>query len=346
MPSVTLGQRLRELRVAAGWTQLALSKALGVSVPSISSWEKGTLPPPSRIDEMALVFAGARTDKPRRRPVDELTDAERASYEGLRGELLGLRGGSELETAGVQSPLKFGTGEAITIVCSKLPDGRRKEFGDPRPSDANYIDSYKYADLDALLELLPFVVALNPTSQVVVGTADEVSLNDREAHLIALGGVDWNPVTADLMRFFEHIPVSQVQRDQDHDGGSFLVRQKNEKARHLTPRLTRRGNETTLVEDVAHFLRAPNPYNRQRTLTIFNGMFSRGSYGVVRALTAPKIQERNAAHVALRLNHFPTYSVVCRVKIVANEIIVPDWTVPDDRLHEWPEAVDGGSTAA
>lgn len=94
-----------------------------------------------------------------------------------------------------------------------------------------------------------------------------------------------------------------------------------------------------LAEDVAHFLRTRNPHNRQRTLTSFNGMFSRGSLGVVRALTDPTIRTRNASYVADRFGEAETYSVVCRVRIFANKIVVPDWTQPDVRLHEWTDAV-------
>jgi hypothetical protein len=82
----------------------------------------------------------------------------------------------------------------------------------------------------------------------------------------------------------------------------------------------------------------PESYNRERTLTFFTGMYSRGSYGAVRALTDPKIQERNAAYIASRFAGAQTYSIVSRVKIVANEVVVPDWTLDEIRLHEWPEA--------
>ncbi|MFG1606182.1 helix-turn-helix domain-containing protein [Actinoplanes sp. NPDC049265] len=341
MPSVTpLAARLRALRDSAGLTQLKLSKALKVSVPLISSWEKTTTPPVRRIDELARIFAAVPEGRPALRPLNQFTEAERGVYNRLHAELLRLR---QTDVAGpapaVDSPLQFGLGEAVTIVCSQLPAGRRKTFGDDDPADANFIESYKYADLDALLELLPFVLRLNPVSPITVGTADELTTDDLTAHLIALGGVDWNRVTRALMPFFHDIPVAQVPRSADEDAGGFTVRTGESQPRRLVPRVRREGDRTTLVEDVAHFLRAPNPYNRQRTLTIFNGMFSRGSYGVVRALTDPKIQERNAAHAARRLNRQQTYSVICRVKIVANEVVVPDWTLADDRLHEWPEDV-------
>jgi transcriptional regulator with XRE-family HTH domain len=338
MPSVTaLAERLRALRVDAGMTQESLAKALGVSVPLISSWEKATTPPVQRLDAYARLFAALRDDGPKLLGFDELTAAELRAYDALHAELLALRTPQPTGGPGARSPLKFGAGEAITIVCTKLPDARRARFGNEKRSDADYVDAYKYADLDALLELLPFVVALNPSSRVTVGTADELSTDDLTAHLIALGGVDWNPVTAALMRYFANVPVSQLKRDEDQDVGGFAVRMPSGDRRRMTPRVSREGERSSLLEDVAQFLRAPNPYNRQRTLTIFSGSFSRGSHGVVRALTDPKIHERNAAHVAQHLSRNDTYSVVCRVRIVADEVVVPDWTLADDRLYEWPE---------
>ncbi len=352
MPSVTaLAARLRALRLG-GWpgrklTQLQLGRALDVSVPLISSWEKDTLPPDHRLDAYARLFAAKRSTpdgKPLLLKADQLNDAESAAFLELRRELFALRadaGGPDEPVVIPEwsSPLQFPPGQAITIVCSELPAKRRAAFGSAHPRDADYIESYKYADLDALIELLPAVVAFNPTSPIAVGTLSELSTDDLTAHLIALGGVDWNAVTAAALTELSDVPVSQLKRETDEDTGGFSVRTPQGR-RKLEPKIRREGENVILVEDVAHFLRAPNPYNRQRTLTFFNGMFSRGSYGVVRALTDPKIQERNATYVARRFSGADTYSIVCRVKIVANEVVVPDWTVAELRLHEWPEAVD------
>lgn len=342
MPTVTaLAKRLRELR-RSGWagqpvTQLTLSRALEVSVPLISSWEHGTVPPPDRLDAYALLFArhpGAG-EKLRVPAVQTLTPAERAAYERLRKELRTLRTREASHEA--PSPLLFPPGEAITIVCSELPERLRSQFGYADAQDPDYVDSYKYADLDALIELLPFIRGLNPTNAVTVGIMPELSTDDLTAHLIALGGVDFNAVTAAALNDLAHVPVEQLERPTEKDAGGFSVGTRHGR-KSLQPRLTRSGTGTTLTEDVAHFLRAPNLYNRERTLTFFNGMYSRGSYGVVRALTAPKFHERNAAYIATRFNDVDTYSIVCRVKIVANEVVVPDWTLPEIRLHEWPEA--------
>ncbi|MEV6630143.1 helix-turn-helix transcriptional regulator [Actinoplanes sp. NPDC051470] len=317
MDGPALAARLRALREAAGLTQSTLARALGVSVPLISAWEKGTVPPARRLEAYARHFAPG-------------------SDEGLRAELLALRSPGPADRA--PHPLTFAPGEAVTIVCSRLPDVRRARLGQLDQVNPDYIDAYKYADLDALIELLPLVTSLNPASRVTIGTADDLASDTLAEHLILLGGVDWNPVTAELIKHLEHIPVRQRERPLDADPGGFVVDAETAPA-ELVPRIVENGGRSQLVEDVAHFLRAPNPYDRRRTLTIFNGSFSRGTLGVVRALTDFNIRDRNAAHLAQRFPGATSYSVVCRVRIVARQVVVPDWTMEDDRLHEWPAPI-------
>ncbi|WP_250007231.1 helix-turn-helix transcriptional regulator [Actinoplanes sp. M2I2] len=348
MPTVTtLADRLKELRTSARpgqpLTQRALSRVLGVSVPLISSWEHGIVPPIERLDDYALFFALAE-------PVSSLPALEQLSvdeqqvYQELRRDLHALRGrGAGLPDAlsepEIPHPLRFPPGQAITIVPSELPAHVRNQFGDvSRPQGPDYVESYKYADLDALIELLSFIRGMNPTNPTTVGVPRELSTDDLTAHLIALGGVDFNEVTEAALTDLSHVPVKQLRRETFQETGAFSVGDAGGRRVEYSPKLRRDQGSTTLKEDVAHFLRAPNPYNRERTLTFFNGMYSRGSYGIVRALTDPKIQERNAAYVDRRFHSTDTYSIVCRVKIVANEVVVPDWTVDDIRLHEWPEA--------
>lgn len=347
MPRVTpLADRLRELRTTGrpgpSLTQRSLGRALGVSVPLISSWEHGTVPPPERLDDYARYFAtaGPGSSLPE---VDQFDEDEHRAYHELRRSLLRLRdqtaGATDAGAPEIPSPLRFPPGEAITIVCSELPDHLRAQAGFASSAqDPDYIDSYKYADLDALIELLMFIRGLNPTNPATVGVPRELSADDLTAHLIALGGVDWNEVTEAALTDLSQVPVKQLRRSNFQDSGAFSVGHADGTRAELAPKLRDDQGRSTLKEDVAHFLRAPNPYNRERTLTFFNGMYSRGSYGVVRALTDPKIQERNAAYVARRFHGTDTYSILCRVKIVANEVVVPDWTVDDIRLHEWPEA--------
>ena len=344
MPGVIrLADRLKQLRVT-GWpgaslTQEALSRALGVSVPLISSWEHGKVPPDARLEAYALLFAGpapgAGAD-PRIPMPDELSPAERTVYAALRLELLALSGERE-DPSRAPNPLRFPPGEAITIVCSELPMRLRARSGYVEVEDPDFVASYKYADLDALIELLPNIQKLNPANSITVGISRELSTDHLTAHLIALGGVDFNQVTEAVLGDLVQVPVRQLFRPTDADTGGFSIAMPDGEQVEHKPRLRRLSETTTLSEDVAHFLRTPNPYNRARTLTFFNGSYSRGSHGVVRALTDPKIQQRNAAYLAERFRGADTYSIVCRVKIVANEVVVPDWTLDDIRLHEWPE---------
>jgi hypothetical protein len=232
---------------------------------------------------------------------------------------------------GPANPLRYPAGQPITIVCSTLPDALRSKIAYADKDSPDYVDSYKYADLDALVELLPRIGALNPTSSIEVGTWEELSLDNKKANLIALGGVDFNPVMGATLKDLGELPVSQLERPTESDIGGFLIRDAGS-VQEVRPVL----DGDSLVEDVAHFLRAPNPLQRDRTITFFGGQYSRGSFGVVRALTDPNMAERNAAYLRQRFGGAPTFSIVCRVRVVANEVVVPDWTIDADRLHEWP----------
>ena len=99
-----LAQRLRHLRVQQ-WpdvrlTQEKLATAFNAEEPltpvTVSSWESQSspkIPPPHRLLAYARFFATRRSvaTDPRLLPLEDLTEDERAAYEGLRTELLGLR---------------------------------------------------------------------------------------------------------------------------------------------------------------------------------------------------------------------------------------------------------------
>jgi hypothetical protein len=100
-------------------------------------------------------------------------------------------------------------------------------------------------------------------------------------------------------------------------------------------------DDNELIWDVGLFLRAPNPANRKRTLTVCTGMYSVGTLAVVRSLTDAKFRDRNADYVAERFAGSNAYSIVMRILVLnGHEAVTPDWTVPDNRLHEWPESRD------
>ncbi|ONI89880.1 hypothetical protein ALI144C_04105 [Actinosynnema sp. ALI-1.44] len=354
-PRQALAARLRSLR-EQHWpghgviTQLQLAKALGgrkgLSVSLISSWESTTnphVPPVNRLEAYATFFATRRSleNEPYRiLPASELTDAERTAQAALRDELLHLRmkaTAEPQETASAQEPSlpgfwHFGDNNIVTIVCAQLPDSlRQTAYADPDSPD--YAALYTYADPDALIELYGHIRAANPTTRVHFKPAPELERDDYSSHLVLLGGVDWNFVTRDLLDRVE-LPVRQVARDGEGDIGGFEVR-REDTVDLIAPQLTR---DDRLIEDVGHFYRGVNPFNALRTVTICNGMFGKGTYGVVRALTDSRFRDRNGEFLAQRFAGAHAFSVITRVQVVGGEVITPDWTLPETRLHEWSES--------
>lgn len=348
-PAHALARRLRELRTEglAGRriTQRDLGIAIGVSAPSISSWESDDNPKPPprvRLDGYATFFATERSvAQTPFRVLDtwQLTDAERTRRDELLQELTGFWNGVKGHKPGpgdadvlAHGHWHFPPGEAITIVGSALPP----EYLDPMPytdPDApDYVELYKFADLDALLELFGHLRAANPTSEVRVRTPAEVKTDDYASHLVLLGGVDWNTITAELLHRLD-IPVRQLPRESEAEAGGFLV---GEDQQLFAPKLRKRGKRDVLLEDVAHFFRAPSPLNDSRTVTICNGMYARGTYGVVRALTDANHRDDNEAFLRARFADDKAFGVVSRVKVMLGETVTPVWKDAEDVLHEWP----------
>ena len=77
-----------------------------------------------------------------------------------------------------------------------------------------------------------------------------------------------------------------------------------------------------------------NPFQSSRTLTICNGIHSRGVLGAVRCLTDEQVREANERYLADR---FPEgrFAMLVRVPVVANETLSPDLQNPETRLYEW-----------
>ncbi|HEX4705551.1 MAG TPA: helix-turn-helix transcriptional regulator [Pseudonocardiaceae bacterium] len=350
-----LARRLRELRKEQ-WpgrvvTQGQLAKALGgaktLSVPLISSWESQHSPqaPPLRhLETYALFFATERSVE--REPfrlldLTELTPAERVNRDRLLDELTALRAATQASAA--PTPRAAGTSlwhfpfdQDITIVCAPLPPDIQTDMPYTDPNDPDYVRLNRYADVDALIEVYGYIRALNPHNNVKYRTSDELRPHDYTAHLVLIGGVDWNDTTRDVFLRVQ-IPVSQSARKYDNDFGAFTVREGGDEVLY-EPTLLSNGENHVLVEDIAHFYRGPNPYNQKRTVTFLNGLFSRGTLGAVRALTDTRFRDRNEAYVRERFAGSDTFSVLSRVPVVHGRVVTPDWTVPEIRLHEWPMA--------
>lgn len=213
-------------------------------------------------------------------------------------------------------------------MCSAVPEEYLRSMPYTDPDLPDYVQLYRFADLDALFELHGHLRAANPACDVRIRTPAEVMVDDFTTHLVLLGGVDWNPVTAELLQHLD-VPVRQPARESEDTTGGFEV-----EGSVFAPTVHERDGREVLVEDVAYFLRAANPFNEERTVTVCNGMYARGTLGVVRALTDARFRDRNTAYLRDRFDR--TCSVLTRVHVVVGQTITPDWSGGADVLHEWP----------
>jgi hypothetical protein len=133
------------------------------------------------------------------------------------------------------------------------------------------------------------------------------------------------------------VPVMQRTRDDDDQLGFFEVEEEGAKKQYR-PTLVEDDGRSVLLEDVAHFYRGPNPFNKERTVTLCNGMFSRGTLGAVKSLTDPRFRDRNANYITRRFTDGAGFSILTRIHVVNGAVVTPDWTVAETRLHEWAES--------
>lgn len=369
-PRKVLARRLRDLREGhwpgARVRQAQLAEALGgngkpLSVPLISSWESRTnpqVPPASRLEDLATFFATRRSLDGRVARLlspDEMTVQERAARQELLQELIRLRddalgaprlvgvvsGAFEIAESLNAGPYRFEPGQNITIVCAQLPQEMLQRMPYTDRLDPDFMESYRYSDLDSLLELFGHLRAANPTSRVQFRAAGQLAADDYSGHLFSLGGVDWNEATTSVLELLQ-LPVRQVSRldeqagrlDDPGDIHFEVTKEDGQKVPHR-PRLDKWGGRKILREDVALFARAVSPFNRERFVTICNGMYGRGTYGAVRALTDERFRDRNIEYIQGRFASSEAFCLLTRVTVANGVTLTPDWTVPGTVLFEW-----------
>jgi hypothetical protein len=233
-----------------------------------------------------------------------------------------------------EGPYRFEPDQNITIVCAQLPQGMLQRMPYTDRLDPDFIELYRYSELDALLELFGHLRAANPTSRVEFRAAHELRPDDYTAHLISLGGVDWNEATTSILKRLQ-LPVRQVNEWDKEGGAYFEVTEEDGRKVPHRPRLDKWGDREILREDVALFARAESPFNRKRFVTICNGMYGRGTYGAVRAFTDERFRDRNMEYVQARFASTEAFFLLTRVTVANGVTLTPDWTVPDTVLFEW-----------
>ncbi|MFI5732349.1 helix-turn-helix domain-containing protein [Kribbella sp. NPDC051587] len=360
-PEEAFAHRLRALRGQQGLTQGKLGLALGgLSTSAISSYENASdpkLPTADRLRAYALFCAQDHSTEvvPQLAREQDLTGAERGKFEELHRELVGLR---DAARGAISAPERksFWTfdGEPITIICPEVPEERRSPLA--KESNPNYTETYSYADVDALLEVWGQIRASNPELKVDHKLSAEIKPADLQGHLVILGGIGWHEVADWLRDVLDGLPVQQIAVPDLENGEIFTSRKLGD--REFRPvwrnhKVAKDGiltkdqlkaeqtedawlgtTQRELVEDVALLARLGNPFDEQGTITICNGVYSRGVVGAAKALIDPLVRDHNEAYLA---TNFPSgsFAVLAKVPIVNGKASPPRFGDSRYRLYEW-----------
>jgi hypothetical protein len=347
-----LALRLRKLRLEQ-WpdsklTQSVLATILGGEEPlspaTVASWENRAapkVPPRDRILAYAQFFATRRSMEPTPKlvPIESFTLEEQASYEALRDELLRLHAATSGST---QSDLIVGRGSwhftdsgPLTLICAQLPEEETGPLA--KASDPNHTELMSYADLDAMVELLGHVRMENPPMDVFFKSAPNVAPDDLSGHLVIIGGIGWNDVTKRILDL-TRLPVTQKEIPAIQSGEIFVTSVDGEQKEFL-PQWSQT-NPAELVQDVGLLVRMPNPLNSKRTLTMCNGIHSRGVYGAVRSLTDKRLRESNEQYIARNFRDSKEFGVLIRIQVIGGKAMTPDFNTEGTVLYQWPVRSD------
>ena len=229
-----------------------------------------------------------------------------------------------------QRTFQFEAGPVI-VICPTAPAEEQGPLADEQ--DPNFTKMQQYGDLDALIELYGHLRAENPTLDVFHRLTSDVVSDDFSSHVVLLGGVGWNKVTRRFQRAISQVPITQIAVDDLKTGEIFKV-DTADGEQLFYPEYEDLGDGKELIADVGYIARLRNPFKVNRTLTICNGIHSRGVFGAVRCLTDASVREENERYLADR---FPDgeFAILLRVPVVTNETLSPDLQNPDSRFYEW-----------
>jgi transcriptional regulator with XRE-family HTH domain len=340
--SQELARRLRDLRLECRLTQKDLGTALGgdqpLSAPTIASWENRSapkLPPQDRVLAYAQFFATPRSleGTPRLIPLEDFTSEELSAYEELRDALLGLHtavrpASAELTTS--RKSWKFTDEGPLTFVCAELPEEQASPLANP--AELNHTALLGFGDLDAMIELWGHVRMENPHMDVAYKSAPRVAADDLSGHVVIIGGIGWNDVTRRILDLAQ-LPVTQVDAPDVPEGDIFVSHADNAKRQYL-PTFSP-SDPAKLTEDVGLFVRMPNPLNSNRTLTMCNGIYSRGVLGSVRSLTDKRLRESNERYIAQNFADNQQFGILMRVQVIEGVAMTPDFNNSSTVLYQW-----------
>jgi transcriptional regulator with XRE-family HTH domain len=225
------------------------------------------------------------------------------------------------------------------------------------PWHPNAIHSLWNGDMDAVIELHGHIRAENPGTDVRWLLDTEVQPDDLTAgHVVILGGTTTFFIFAggplDYLRRRLDLPVEPVFSPEDAEyGGQFVVMLDDEgrpsssgaRSEGHAPRFLEKDGvrvsehgEPVVEYDVALLWRTANPLNTSATITVCTGIFSRGTYGAVRALTDAHLRARNEKYLAEHLD-LTNFWMLLHVPVFSGPTgaltVTPDLSRPFHRLR-------------
>ena len=172
----------------------------------------------------------------------------------------------------------FRNGDPVVVVCSELDDAPIRQFVEPR----EFIYCLKYGDLDAYVEVLLNLARLFPKARTRVMSAGELNATqvDLRAHLVVIGGPDYNPVAARVLEWdktrFEYLSPDMQKASPVHPD-EIVLYDKFARKEYC---------HTDKDHDYGYFERFPNPHNSKRQVVVIGGCHTIGVTGAAKAFSA------------------------------------------------------------
>jgi hypothetical protein len=290
-----------------------------------------TLP---RLNAYARFFATRRSLEggPHLLALNDLDDEERERFHELEDELLALHPGNTDEEPR-RALLSFGDREPVVIICPEAPPSARGPLADA--DEPNFTRLHRYADIDALIEIFGHIRALNPTMPVFYRLPSDIQKDDLQNHLVLVGGTGWNPAVRRILSQLSKLPIEQIEDERLPTGEVFRLKKDDDREEQIYFPMTEEfDGKTEVVEDLALVARLPNPLNSSRTLTIFNGVHSRGVLGAVLTVTDETVRPANEKYIA-KWSYTDSFALLVKVPVWSGEVLAPDLQNPEKRLFEW-----------
>jgi transcriptional regulator with XRE-family HTH domain len=313
-----LSDRLRDLRELRDVQQQQVARALGVSKSVVSGWENlradvDKPPKLARLRQIATFYA-SRTLRSPLKDIELDADEEKARDQLLR-EL------TALTVSRGRDLLTFPPGERIRVICGELSAEDRSEHA--AAESVNYIRMLSCADLDAAVEVYGCLREMNPGSDVQIRKARELDENDPNSHLVVLGNLsreEWNE-----SRLAVVLPVAQPRDDSSPDGEPFEFTDSTGRRQRRSATLSEHREGNPVTEDIGFLARRRNPINSNYSMTIFSGVYTRGVYGAVRAITDRDYADANQDYLRHRFGESASYGLLIRVTVLDDSVPTPDF---------------------